>query len=209
MIKNHSLHQANVVVVFPAGFVPPENHVFMGSVDAANAQGMNFVDDPVTQTKVLSIPKLNITAALEGRKLRIEDQALSVPEKHSPFIATASSIIKTIAAPHDGIDGIGFNFNLYCQVNHVIDIQRIFKTLYQADTDFGGALLDIGWQWTVAASDGKTLDGYFVKVTAPLEIAVHHNRHLKKTTLPPADVLHKEYLHAYQRTFIDIDRLMV
>ena len=50
-------------------------------------------------------------------------------------------------------------------------------------------LLDIGVQFTLEKEEGKRRETYFLKVTAPLEVAVHVNSHFfVSKILEPLDI---------------------
>ena len=184
MIRSKSLHKANVAFLLDPRVPVPENAVFTSLFRGVEAQGINFMDDPIIQTKVLSVPKAGLQVVWEGRRLRIEDNA-ALPPEDSRLPHRAREIFqKLFGEQKNALTGFGFNFDVYYQMRDVIRIDELFRRMAPAPSEFGTGLMDFGWQWTVQRKDGKRLDGYFVKVTAPLELVMHHNPHFNQGTLP-------------------------
>lgn len=209
MIRNSSLNQSNIIFVFREGTPIPENKDFMGMFEGVNAQGMNFVDDPVSLTKVVTVPKLGLSVAWEGRRLRIEDLQQKEPKESSIVRDALSAFHKLFPGQQSGLEGFGFNFNVYYQMRDVIRIHELFGNLYPTGLALGDSLMDFGWQWTLARKDGARLDGYYVKITAPIELAVHHNAHVKATNIPTLEDMEEMFSGAYTETQETIEKLVL
>lgn len=199
MITATSLHQANVVFLFTDATPPPANAAFMALADGPAAAGVNFVDDEVLGTKLLNVPKAGISIVWEGRRLRIEDQRGAEPKDSGLAHQALVAVQKLMAAAPMSLKGLGFNFDTYHQVREVMRVQDMLAALEPQAMDFGSSVLDFGWQWTVMHKNGKELEGYFVKITAPLELAVHYNRHVNRETVPNEKELDRLFRESYDR----------
>lgn len=200
MIKSKSIYQLNIVFLLKENAALPENKDFMSLFEGETGAGMNFVDDPITRTKLLLVPKAGLNIAWEGRRLRVEDLALRDPESSGLPAEAVGIYEKLFAGKNPQITGFGFNFGLYYQTTDVIRLQDFYLGLNPRGMELGEGLMDFGWQWTVAAKDGKQLDGYFVKITAPLELSVHHNAHFNRKDLPGAKELGAMFARCYGQT---------
>ncbi len=201
MIKSHSLHKSNIVFVFKEHNVsPPENHEIVGLYAGAAAKGAQLVDDPMMRMKVLDVPARGLQIAWEARRLRVEDMRAVEPEE-SLLIDDAVMTYETLAAPRKiFLDSYGFNFEVYYQTADVIRINDHYNEIAGAFLGIGSGLMDFGWQWTVAEKNGKELNGYFIKATAPLEFTMHHNAHFAAKELPAKKDLRAAFEAAYEAT---------
>jgi hypothetical protein len=83
----------------------------------------------------------------------------------------------------------------------------MFQNVSSKPMEIGDGLLDFGWQWTVANKNGKQVDGYFIKITAPLEFVVHHNAHFNSKELPATDALKELFRKSFEETNSVADQL--
>ncbi len=198
MIKSHSLHKSNIVLVFKEHTVPPpENHEIVGLYAGEAAKGAQLVDDPMMRMKILDVPARGLQIAWEARRLRIEDMRAAEPED-SLLVDEMVMAYETLVAPRKiFLDSFGFNFEVYFQTVDVIRINDHFNEISGTFLDLGAGLMDFGWQWTLAEKDGKTLRGYFLKVTAPLEFTMHHNAHFSARELPPKKDIQAMFRESY------------
>jgi hypothetical protein len=119
------------------------------------------------------------------------------PEE-SPLIDEAVMAYETLVAPRKiFLDSFGFNLEAYYQTKDVIRINDYFNEISGTLLDLGAGLMDFGWQWTIAETNGKAMRGYFLKVTAPLEFAMHHNAHFAAKEPPPK----KDLLAMFKETY--------
>lgn len=201
MIKSHSLHKSNIVFVFKEHNVaPPENHEIAGLYVGDAAKASQLVDDPLMRMKILDVPARGLQIAWEARRLRIEDMRAVEPEE-STLVEDAFMIYETLVAPRKiFLDSYGFNFEVYYQTADVIRINDHYNEISGTFLEVGAGLMDFGWQWTVAKKNGKALDGYFLKVTAPLEFTMHHNAHVSARELPSKKDLEAAFRTAYKTT---------
>lgn len=205
---NSSLYKANLIVVLAGkDTVPPENPIFASVVTGPEAAGISLIDDPVMRIKHLSVPKLNLQIVWEGERLRIEDEQALEP-KESLLVKKMSQAVKSLFPNHNPkIAGFGFNFELYYQFPDVIRMQDYFNSISSNTMSMGDGLKDFGWQWTMVSKNNKQLDGYFLKITAPLELAVHHNAHFVASELPGEKELQKIFEEAYLSTHRVVESL--
>ena len=201
MIKSHSLHKSNIVVVFKEHHVaPPENHEIVGLYAGDAAKGAQLVDDPLMRMKIFDVPARGLQIAWEARRLRVEAMRAVEPEE-SLLIDAAVAADETLAAPRKVIlDSFGFNFEVYYQTSDVIRINDRYNEIAGNFLEIGAGLMDFGWQWTVAEKNGKAMNGYFIKVTAPLEFTMHHNTHIEAKALPPKKDLQAMFQESYEAT---------
>lgn len=205
---NHSLHRANLItVLLGKDAIPPENSVFTSVVSGKEAAGSSFIDDPVMRIKHLSVPNLKMQIVWEGERLRLEDEE-AVEPKHSLLAKkTCEAVRKLFPDRSPKIAGFGFNFELYYQFPDMIRMNDLFSAISSQTLDMGGGLKDFGWQWTMISKDSKRLDGYFLKITAPLELAVHHNAHFVAEELPSEKKLQEIFESAYLSTHKAVESL--
>lgn len=201
MIKSHSLHKTNIVFVFKEHNVPPpENQEIAGLYAGDAAKGAQLVDDPFMRMKVMDVPARGLQIAWEARRLRIEDLRAVEPES-STLVDDAVAAYGTLIAPRNiFLDSLGFNFEVYYQTADVIRINDHYNEIAGTFLEIGSGLMDFGWQWTVAEKNGKELNGYFIKVTAPLEFTMHHNAHFGAKEMPSKKDLQAMFERAYEAT---------
>jgi hypothetical protein len=201
MIKSHSLHKSNIVFVFKEHVVsPPENHEIVGLYTGAAAKGAQLVDDPMMRMKILDVPARGLQVAWEARRVRVEDMRAVEPDA-STLAEDAVMVYETLCSPRKiSLDSFGFNFEVYYQTADVIRINDHYNEIAGIFLDLGAGLMDFGWQWTVAEKNGKELNGYFLKVTAPLEFTMHHNTHIAARELPSKKDLQVMFENAYEAT---------
>lgn len=208
-LRSKSLNKSNGIVVFPMNVPVPDNSLFTQIVSGADAEGMNFLDDPTMQVKVLRVPKLGLQIVWEGRRLRVEDERGREPSD-SPIARYLSSALKTLFPDSaQQIQGIGFNVEVYYQYAGVIRMEDLFRNVTGGAFSNGESVLDFGWQWTVAQKDGKQTDGYFLKITAPLEVSIHHNAHFVLSRAPSEVELDIQFASMYGATHSVAERLNV
>ena len=191
-----SLHQANLVLALDPAAEVPANELFTGAVTGAAAEGMNFIDDPVIRAKVLHVPKMHLQVVYEGGRLRVEDELVREPDD-STLIEDALGICEKLFPQGPRLRGFGFNFDLVYQWGRMVSIEDGLRKIAPQGLPAGASLLDFGWQWTVAHKDGR-LDGYFLKITAPIELTVHFNAHFNERALPAKEKMKKLFAAAYQ-----------
>ncbi len=203
MILSSSLHKSNVIFVFRDPNLPaPENHDFMSLFGGEEGKGTQFVDDPFMRMKILDASKLGIQVAWEGRRLRIEDLAAREPETSLLAERAVSVLQKLFPATLPRLESFGFNVEVYYQNSDVIQIQEMFKNVIPEPFEIGEGLLDFGWQWTKAHKNGRQVDGYFLKVTAPLELVIHHNAHFNESEIPDEKRLINCFSSMYEQTHV-------
>ncbi|MBI3684977.1 hypothetical protein HY250_01065 [Candidatus Azambacteria bacterium] len=216
MLTSKSLFHANVAFLFLDGrFAAPDNSEIAALFSGQAAQGARFVDDPVMRTKILTLPAAQMKVVLEGRRLRVEDEAGTEPDT-SRLIGEAHRVCHTLF-PQAPLEGFGFNFDLYCRFNNVLSIKNMFEYFFGTKILKTPDLRDFGFQFTLdrggnprtqraeqSSYDGNNADIYFLKVTAPLEIAVHVNRHFAQRALPAKEQLQK----LFENCYTDIDAVL-
>jgi len=200
MINSDSLHKSNAVFVFKnKNRELPNNQEMIVLYPGDASRGVQLVDDPMMRMKVMDVPQLKIQVACEMERLRIEDMQALPPEK--------SELMELAVRAYEGLNlnnrfslvGLGFNFEVFYQTAEVIDIGNHYNKLSQP-LEVGDGILDFGWQWTVQTKNGKRVDGYFLKITAPLEFVLHHNAHFNLENLPPLPELKNLFKEAYEKT---------
>jgi hypothetical protein len=176
MITSKSLHHSNIVFVFDKNrFYMPENHLLASFHRGEIAAGSRFADDAIRQAKVLDLPKLRMQFTIEPGRLRIDDYSQEEPGKSS-LIKEALSFYESFFA-QDGLIGFGYNFDIYYQTDRVIRTQDLFAGFVGGVIPAKSEVLDLGVQFTLDKPNEKRRETYFIKITAPLEIAVHVNFH--------------------------------
>ena len=208
MIRSHSLHQANVAFVLRDKNYLPNSQALSSLVTDRDAEGMNFLDDATLRMKLLNLPKIGMSIVAEPGRIRIEDQMQREPGD-SPLVSQALTSMKKLVPKGIPYAGFGFNFNIYYQLSDVVQIGNFFSQLAPTGMDLGSTLVDFGWQWTVAHKNGKQIDGYFLKVTAPLELIVHHNAHFNEGVIPQEEELSRRFSQAYESTHAFISTLQL
>lgn len=208
-LRSHSLHKSNAIIVFANDTPVPENSSFIQIIQGPDAQGMNFLDDPTMKVKVLRVPKLGLQIVWEGRRLRIEDELAREPIE-SPLVPRLLSAVKTLFPEGiPKIEGTGFNVEVFYQYAGVIRMEELFRSVTGGAFSNGETAVDFGWQWTVSQKDAKQMDGYFLKITAPLEISIHHNAHITVPKLLKEEELQDHFLQMFSATHSVAERLNV
>ena len=175
-ITYKSLHHVNIVFIFDEKkFVMPENSAILSVYPSPANGGANFADDVTIRTKVLDLPRLKLQISVEPNRLRIDDN--SEGELKDSMLLKDSTMICEKLFPNPKLTGFGFNFDLYYQFENVLMIKEFFSRFIEAKILEGTNLLDLGVQFTLEKEGGLRRDTYFLKVTAPLELAVHVNSH--------------------------------
>ena len=175
-ITYKSLHHVNIVFIFDEKkFVMPENSAILSVYPSPANGGANFADDVTIRTKVLDLPRLKLQISVEPNRLRIDDN--SEGELKDSMLLKDSTMICEKLFPNASLTGFGFNFDLYYQFENVLMIKEFFSRFIEAKILEGTNLLDLGVQFTLEKEGGLRRDTYFLKVTAPLELAVHVNSH--------------------------------
>lgn len=181
----------------------------MGLFSGEDAKGARFNDNSNVNLKILEVPAVGLSIILEGKRLRIEDRSLKNPEDSS-LIEHATTIFQKLFPNNANIlTGYGFNFDLYYQLRDVVRINDLFAQINPSPMPLGETLVNLGWQWTIARKDGRSFDGYFLKITAPLEVAVHHNLHQNDKKLPTTEELKKEFITAFTETHEHISSFVI
>ncbi|MFA6135860.1 MAG: hypothetical protein WC705_00625 [Candidatus Paceibacterota bacterium] len=197
LFTSKSLHSVNCVLAFPQGTDLPDNEKFSNLFSGELSKGMNFLDDPVIQSKILRVPQLQLQVVLEGQRLRIEDESSKEPEE-SILIEKVYEVYSKLFPQKTALSGFGFNFDIYYQFGNVLDIKGAFEKISPDGlTTMGSDLLDFGWQWTVSYKNAKRMDGYFLKITAPIELKVHYNAHFGDNSLPDKKQMEKIFKESY------------
>lgn len=195
-----SLKQANIVFVFdPNSFRVPDNQIFLSLFEGADGVGSRFADDPVSQTKFLDVPAKKLRIVLEGTRLRIDDLSEKHPEE-SNLLELASMIFERIGANCRPI-AYGFNFDLYYRFPEMIPAEYLFK-MFASEKLLSNQiqLKDLGVQFSLVHPKKEVQEVVFVKITAPLEIAVHFNHHVAVAgKVPEKNKLAQEFKAAYER----------
>ncbi len=191
-----SLHHSNIVFVFQEGkFLIPENAAILSLYQGQTAAGATFADDVVMRTKVLDLPRLKLQISVEPNRLRIDDNSQQEPAQ-TPLVNEVLSIYRQLF-PQTPLIGLGFNFDIYYQFRDVIRLKDFFeffadpKILEKAD------LRDLGVQFTLEKEGGKKQETYFLKITAPLEIAAHINHHFFMPKVPDQPAFQKLFEKCY------------
>ncbi|MGC9610974.1 MAG: hypothetical protein ABSE68_02025 [Minisyncoccia bacterium] len=208
MISSNSLHKSNIVFVFrDKNPNLPENSELTALFQGERGRGAQMVDDPFMRMKILDVPQMKIQVALEGNRLRVEDLEARAPED-SIIIEEGVRIFKDLFLNRQvTFEGFGFNFEIYYQHSDVIRIGDLFNNISSQPLEIGEGLMDFGWQWTTADKNGFKTDGYFLKITAPLEFVIHHNAHFKLREIPEVKEFKKLFESSYQKTHIVAESL--
>ncbi|MFA6407202.1 MAG: hypothetical protein WCV80_00660 [Candidatus Paceibacterota bacterium] len=195
MITSKSLYHSNLTLLFSeVGFSAPENDVFNSLYGGDAARGMRFVDDPVIGAKVLTLPQLKMRAVLEGRRLRIEDE--SQEEPGISRVILESLRINSIFEKNE-LEAFGFNFDVYYRFNNVIPMKYIFENIFGDKILKKKDLMNFGMQFSLDKGKQGIVDTYFLKITAPLELMVHMNRHFPTKKMPPEKELRAMFVNCY------------
>lgn len=178
-----SLHHSNIVFVFEQNkFLMPENAAMLSLYQGQMAAGATFADDVVLRTKVLDLPRLKLQISLEPNRLRLDDNSQQEPAE-TILIKEATSAYRQLF-PQSPLIGFGFNFDLYYQFRDVIMIKDFFELFADPEILEKADLRNLGVQFTLEKEGGKRQETYFLKITAPLEMAIHVNYHFSAKELP-------------------------
>lgn len=171
----------------------PENADLMALYRGEEARGARLVDDPVLPAKVLSLPSTNTRLTLEKSRLRIDDE-LGAPLEKSRLAKDARRAYDALFSKCP-ISAWGVNLDIYFQTRNLVPLDELFSPFFGDKALSGADLLDVGIQFTI--KKGNYSEVWFLKVTGPLEIAVHVNRHFDGTSLPDEKVMHEVLLKCY------------
>ena len=163
-----------------------------------SGRGVQLVDDPMMRMKILDVPKFNLQIAWEGQRLRIEDMKSLEPEESLLIDETVKIYEKLVSGRGIFLEGFGFNFEVFYQTSDVIRINEYYNGIVKEPLNLGDSLLDFGWQWKVAHKNGEQIDGYFLKITAPLEFVIHHNAHFNAKEIPSLDRMKELFKKSYE-----------
>lgn len=201
MINNHSLHKSNIVFAFRnQNIIPPENKELAELYTGDAGRGVQLVDDPMMRMKILDVPQLNLQIAWEGQRLRVEDMKSLEPEESLLIEEAMKAYEKLVSNRGIYLEGFGFNLEVYYQTADVIRINEHYNEIIREPMELGDGLLNFGWQWTLAQKDGKQVDGYFLKITAPLEFVIHHNAHFNIKEIPSLKEIKELFKKSYEKT---------
>lgn len=195
MITSKSLFNSNIAFVFnEKNFIQPENEQFASLFGGEKSKGARFIDDPIIKAKVLTLPNTGLKLTLENRRLIIDDQTAKEP-KESFLIAESVAVIDKLFK-NNTLDGFGFNFDVYYRFNNVIPIKDIFENFFGEELLKKNDLRDFGFQFTLEKKKDIS-EVWFLKITAPLELAVHFNRHFQVRQLPALEHLRQMFENCY------------
>ncbi len=203
-ITSRSLHHANIVFVFDESrFLPPENHLLTSFYRGEAAIGSRFVDDPIMRTKILDLPKIKLQVTVEPGRLKVDDGSQEEPDKSS-LIEEAEKIYRQFFQQNK-LTGFGFNFDVYYQTDRVVRLEDLFDSFAGKEALRKRQLLHLGWQFTLEKDGGDRRETYFVKITAPMEVAVHANYHFSLNPpsylkLPELPEMKKNFRDCYRET---------
>lgn len=197
MIVSQSLHHSNIAFLFDEkSFLLPENADLVGLYRGDEAKGARLTDDPVLRAKVLMLPAIQTRITVEHPRVRIDDESGAELDK--------SRIAKDARHAYDALfsrqplSAWGINMDFYFKTQNLIPIRDLFFSYFAEDALPGADLLDTGIQFTLRRK--KFTEVWFLKVTAPLEIAVHVNRHFPESVFPNEQGLQDALLKCYNET---------
>lgn len=195
-ITSKSLYNSNIVFVFEEGnILLPDNSILTSLYRGKEAAGARFVDHLTLNTKILDLPELKIKIVTEPSRLRIEDLSQENPD-NSKLIQEANNVYQKLFS-QSSLIGFGFNFDLYYRFDNLIQVQELFKNLVNQKILNEADLRDLGIQFTLDKDGGKKQEIYFVKITAPFEIAVHANHHFRLKKLPGQNEIERLFKKCY------------
>lgn len=181
MITSKSLHHANIALIFnERTFMLPESSDLMALYKGKEAKGARFVDDPVLRAKVVTFPAIQTRFTLEGSRLRIDDE--SGTELPSSRLAIDTYHAYSSLFKQYPLTAWGINMDIYFRTQNLVQIQSLFSAYFGDEALEGADLLDTGIQFTLRRK--KYVEVWFLKVTGPLEVAVHVNRHFTGVDFP-------------------------
>ncbi|MCX7778673.1 MAG: hypothetical protein N2259_00250 [Patescibacteria group bacterium] len=182
-ITSKSLYHTNIVFLFEEkSFTAPDNSTLAGLYYGEAAIGARFIDDPILQTKVLELPKMQLKVVVEPLRLIVEDLSQKEPQETS-LISESLKIYQKLFA-QTKLQGFGFNFDIYYRFNNVIPLKDLFLNFVDEKILARSDLRDFGTQFTLEKEGGRKKEQYFLKILAPLELTVHVNHHFPAQELP-------------------------
>lgn len=191
-----SLYRANAVFVLdPRAFIAPENAAFNSLYEGEAGSGSRFVDDPVMGTKFLSLPKQQLSVTLERTRLRIDDES-KLPPDETRLVKEAMHILNKLF-PEAKISAYGFNYDIFYRFPQVLPVNDFFGRFASKDFLKKGKLRDLGVQFAFEKENGKVQEVYFLKFTAPIEMALHYNVHRSGDALPKIGRLEEMFKQGY------------
>lgn len=201
MITSKSLHHSNVVLAFDERTFPsPENAVITSAYTGEEGRGARFLDDPLIHAKVLTLPNIGIKLTLEGIRARIDDESKAEPNVSR--LAQETARIYQSIFNKGKLTAYGFNYEMYYRFNNLIPLEYIFSGYFSKDALSGATLKDVGIQFTL---NRKHVDEiWYIKVTAPLEVAAHINVHIPASELPGESELKR----MFEKQYADFDLIM-
>jgi len=204
-ITSKSLYHANFVLVFrKEKFAFPDHSLLFSVYQGEKAAGARFIDDPILKTKVLDLPALKIQIAIDPNRLRLEDFSQQEPP-NSNLVNETLNVYQQLFSQAPLIS-LGFNFDIYYRSSGVIQLRDLFNNFADSKILEKGDLRDVGVQFTLDKGGGKR-EVYFLKIIAPLEIAVHVNHHFPVSKLPEQAELNTIFEKCYDATDEIIENL--
>lgn len=201
MITAKSLHHANIALIFnERTFALPESSDFMALYKGKEAKGARLIDDVVLRAKVLSLPAIQTRFTLEGSRLRIDDE--SGAELSSSRLAKETHHAYVSLFNQFPLTAWGINMDIYFRTQNLVQIKNLFSTYFEEGALEGADLLDTGIQFTLRRK--KYVEVWFLKVTGPLEVAVHVNRHFTGVDFPNE----KGLQGALEKCYNETDKMM-
>ncbi|MBI5400870.1 MAG: hypothetical protein HZB12_02040 [Candidatus Yonathbacteria bacterium] len=201
MITSKSLHHANIALIFDEkSFALPESADLMALYRGEEAKGARLVDDPVIRAKVLTLPAIQTRFTVEYPRVRIDDES-GAELAQSKLAHHARHAYDAIFVKHP-LTAWGINMDIYFRTQKLILLKDIFSSYFSEQALEGADLLDTGIQFTIRRK--KVVEVWFIKVTAPLELAVHVNRHFKDVDFPDEKGLHD----ALEKCYNETDKMM-
>jgi hypothetical protein len=198
MITAKSLHHSNIIILFnESNFSLPENEALIGLYRGDEAKGSRFIDDPFIGAKVLTLPALGLRITIEKNRLRIDDEVGREPKDSRLAQDTAYICEKLFQSKN--IISFGFNFDIFYRFNNVLPTSEMFEGFFGEEPLKTNTLLDFGVSFTLDKPRENFRDTYFTKITAPLEMAVHLNRHFDLKALPNTEGLQKMFDNCYNK----------
>lgn len=201
-----SLYQANVVFAFdPTGFTTPDNAAFTSLYDGEAGSGARFVDDPVIESKFLSLPKLQLRIALERTRLRVDDDS-KLPPDETRLLKEAAHVYSRLFQSSK-LAAFGFNFDFFYRFSKIIPERQLFAGFFNEDVLKKATLKNLGVQFAIEKENGKLQETFFMKITAPMELAVHYNVHRVAGELPKVARFEDIYRQAYEAADAIVEQL--
>ncbi|MFZ2303835.1 MAG: hypothetical protein WAV98_03560 [Minisyncoccia bacterium] len=197
MITSKSLHHSNVALLFDEkSFAIPESADLVALYRGEDAKGARLVDDTVLRAKVLTLPAIKTRITVEYPRVRIDDESMSELDK-SRLAKDARHAYDTLFKKHP-LTAWGINMDIYFRTQNLIQLKELFLPYFSEEALVGADILDTGIQFTIKKK--KVVEVWFLKVTGPLEVAVHINRHFKDVDFPDEKGLQEELMKCYNET---------